>query len=189
MLFPGGRLPLRIFEQRYLEMAKGCLRDGTPFGVCLIREGARSRRAGDARGSRLPRAHHEWDMQQLGLLQLVAQGERRFRVIEKRVRADGLILAGVELLAEEADTPVAEKFGACGQLLRTHRRRARRTAVRQAVPARLERLGSRAPRGSAAAAAATQQELLELDDGPQRLEFLQRLLAENALAPRRSDQS
>jgi len=39
VLFPGGRLPLRIFETRYMDMAKGCLRDGTPFGVCAIREG------------------------------------------------------------------------------------------------------------------------------------------------------
>src|SRR5439155_12683725 len=39
VLFPGGRVPLRIFEQRYMDMAKACLRDGSPFGVCLIREG------------------------------------------------------------------------------------------------------------------------------------------------------
>ena len=36
VLFPGGRLPLRIFETRYMDMAKACLKDGTPFGVCLI---------------------------------------------------------------------------------------------------------------------------------------------------------
>jgi 1-deoxy-D-xylulose 5-phosphate reductoisomerase len=39
VLFPGGRLPLRIFEQRYMDMAKVCLREGSGFGVCLIREG------------------------------------------------------------------------------------------------------------------------------------------------------
>ena len=39
VLFPGGRLPLRIFEQRYMTMAKACLKGGSPFGVCLIREG------------------------------------------------------------------------------------------------------------------------------------------------------
>ena len=39
VLFPGGRLPLRIFEQRYMDMAKACLREDRPFGVCLIREG------------------------------------------------------------------------------------------------------------------------------------------------------
>src|SRR6185369_3633282 len=36
VLFPRGRLALRIFEQRYLTMAKSCLAGERPFGVCLI---------------------------------------------------------------------------------------------------------------------------------------------------------
>ncbi|HTS84077.1 MAG TPA: LON peptidase substrate-binding domain-containing protein, partial [Usitatibacter sp.] len=39
VLFPGARLPLRIFEARYMDMAKACLKESSPFGVCLIREG------------------------------------------------------------------------------------------------------------------------------------------------------
>ena len=39
VLFPEGLLPLKIFEQRYIEMTKACLRDERPFGVCLIRAG------------------------------------------------------------------------------------------------------------------------------------------------------
>jgi Lon protease-like protein len=39
VLFPGGPLPLRIFEPRYVDMVKRCLRDQAPFGVVLIREG------------------------------------------------------------------------------------------------------------------------------------------------------
>ena len=39
VLFPGGVLPLRIFEQRYIAMAKGCLARDLPFGVCLITRG------------------------------------------------------------------------------------------------------------------------------------------------------
>ena len=39
VLFPGGPLPLRIFESRYLEMVSDCLRNDAPFGVLLIREG------------------------------------------------------------------------------------------------------------------------------------------------------
>ena len=39
VLFPGGLLPLRIFEARYMDMARACLRGKSPFGVCLIREG------------------------------------------------------------------------------------------------------------------------------------------------------
>ena len=45
VLFPGGALPLRIFEARYMDMARACMKSGEPFGVCLIREG---REVGDA---------------------------------------------------------------------------------------------------------------------------------------------
>ena len=39
VLFPGGLLPLKVFEQRYIEMTKTCLKEGQPFGVCLLKEG------------------------------------------------------------------------------------------------------------------------------------------------------
>ena len=96
MLFPGGRLPLRIFEQRYMEMAKTCLKDGSPFGVCLIREGHEvGTPAVPAAVGTLARLT-EWDMPQLGLLQVVARGEQRFRILERRTQADGLARAANE---------------------------------------------------------------------------------------------
>jgi uncharacterized protein len=189
VLFPGGLLPLRVFEQRYLEMATACLRDGSAFGVCLIREGGEV-------GT--PATHEEvgclanikhWDMQQLGLLQLIAQGGRRFRVIARRIRADGLIVADIALLAEEADTPIPERFGACRQLL--ERIVAEHGERLFATPFLLDssawvgaRLAEVLPLPTAA-----RQELLELDSALQRLEILQRLLAESTLAPKRSGQS
>ena len=85
MLFPGGRLPLRLFEQRYLGMASQCLKQGAPFGVCLIRDG---REVGEpampAEVGTLARIV-EWDMPQLGVLQVVAHGEGRFRILERHV--------------------------------------------------------------------------------------------------------
>ena len=189
VLFPGGLLPLRIFEQRYLEMSKACLRDGTPFGVCLIREGSEV-------GA--PATHEElgclaritqWDMQQLGLLQLVAQGAERFRVRSTRIRPDGLILAEIDVLAEAADEPLPEKYRACGQLLE------------RIVAEHGERLFARPFRldSSAWVAArlaevlplppASRQRLLELDGGLQRLEIIQRLLVESALGPGKSGQT
>jgi len=41
VLFPGGNLPLRIFEQRYLSMIRECAINDSGFGVCLIKEGER----------------------------------------------------------------------------------------------------------------------------------------------------
>ena len=39
VLFPGGLLPIKVFEQRYIDMAKACLAEEKPFGVCLITSG------------------------------------------------------------------------------------------------------------------------------------------------------
>ena len=40
VLFPGGPLSLRIFEPRYIDMVGRCTREGSAFGVVLIRAGA-----------------------------------------------------------------------------------------------------------------------------------------------------
>jgi Lon protease-like protein len=117
VLFPGGRLPLRIFEQRYMEMAKACLRDGSPFGVCLIREGKEvGTPAIPADVGTLARIG-AWDMPQLGVLQITAVGEQRFRILERRVQADGLTLGTVELIAPEADESVPQSCAGCVKLL------------------------------------------------------------------------
>ena len=40
VLFPGGVLPLRVFETRYVDMVRACMKTDTPFGVVAIRSGA-----------------------------------------------------------------------------------------------------------------------------------------------------
>jgi hypothetical protein len=89
-----------------MDMAKACLRDGAPFGVCLIREGAEV--GAPATPSELGTLARiaTWDMPQLGVLQVVAHGGQRFRIVERRVQPDGLARASVEVLAEDADTAV-----------------------------------------------------------------------------------
>jgi Lon protease-like protein len=117
VLFPGGRLPLRIFENRYMEMAKACLKDQSPFGVCLIREGREvGAPATPAEVGCMARIA-DWDMPQLGLLHVTARGERRFRILERRVQADGLARASIELLGEDVDAPVPPIFSGCIKLL------------------------------------------------------------------------
>ena len=48
VLFPGGVLPLKVFEQRYIDMTRACMREERPFGVCLITEGEEVARPGAA---------------------------------------------------------------------------------------------------------------------------------------------
>ena len=117
VLFPGGRLPLRIFEQRYMEMAKACLRDGAAFGVCLIREGAEVGAPATPVDIGCLARIAEWDMPQLGMLQVIARGEARFRILERRVQADGLARASIEMLPEDEDSAIPPGCARCVRLL------------------------------------------------------------------------
>src|SRR3954471_18486567 len=106
VLFPGGRLPLRIFEQRYMDMAKACLKDNSPFGVCLIVDGKEvGEPAIPADVGTLARIA-TWDMPQLGVLEVVAVGSQRFRIKEQRAGSNGLVRGDVELLNADQDAAI-----------------------------------------------------------------------------------
>jgi Lon protease-like protein len=180
VLFPGGRLPLRIFEQRYMEMAKACLRDGAPFGVCLIREGAEVL-VGGAGAPAVPSAVGclariaEWDMPRLGLLQVIARGETRFRILARRVQADGLARASIEILSEDEDAEVPPN---CARCVRQLERLIEQQASLFEPPHRLAscswaglRLAELLPLPLEA-----KQEYLEMTDARARLERLNSLL-------------
>jgi len=117
VLFPGGRLPLRIFEQRYMDMAKRCLKDGSPFGVCAIREGNEVGAPAVPYDTGTLARIADWDMPQLGLLEVVALAGERFRIVKRRAERSGLQLAQVEILQSEADAPVPAGCAACVRLL------------------------------------------------------------------------
>jgi uncharacterized protein len=118
VLFPGGLLALRVFEPRYMQMVSACLRASEPFGVCLIREGKEVGAPAVPHSVGCLARIAQWDMQQLGVLNIVARGERRFRILERRVQADGLARADIELLAEESDAAVPEDSALAVRLLR-----------------------------------------------------------------------
>jgi Lon protease-like protein len=117
VLFPGGVVPLRIFEPRYMGMAKACLKNDMAFGVCLIREGE------EVGGPATPEAVgttariQEWDMQQLGILQVRATGEGRFRILDQQVTESGLITGQVIPIPEDENTAGME-FAQCSDFLR-----------------------------------------------------------------------
>ncbi len=105
VLFPGGLLPLKIFEQRYLDMTKACIRDNLPFGVCLIREGHEVLQGGapaTPSGVGCLATIEQWDMPNPGMFHLLARGGERFRIIDTSVADNRLMSADVEMLASVA---------------------------------------------------------------------------------------
>jgi Lon protease-like protein len=105
VLFPGGLLPLKVFEQRYVAMTKECARDGTPFGVCLITRGEEVAQP-SAPAAQFARVGtlatiDAWDSPELGILHVASTGGERFEVLSHAVRADGLVVAEVSPIPAE----------------------------------------------------------------------------------------
>ena len=168
VLFPGGRLPLRIFESRYMDMAKACLKDGSPFGVCLILEGGEVGTPATPAAVGTTARMSSWDMPPLGLGPVSARGEQRCRSRSRRVQSDGLARAAVDLIPPEKDDEIpAAHRGAVRLLERLIERhpelleRPHRLDSCAWVSARLAEL--------LPLPLTTKQALLELDDGRVRL--------------------
>jgi hypothetical protein len=118
VLFPGGPLSLRIFEPRYLDMVRRCLKELSPFGVVLILAGAE---AGDVSAvadigtsARLV----DFDTLPDGLLGVTCVGERRFRLQRRWQQGDGLNLAEIDYLPTDAPQALPQPLGHLSELLR-----------------------------------------------------------------------
>jgi len=118
VLYPGGPLPLRIFEQRYLDMISRCLKEDSPFGVLLIREGGEVGPASTFDVGTLARIT-DWYQGSDGLLGVTATGGRRFRRISDHRRKDGLLVGEVELLPEPPEQPLPEPYRPLLKVLET----------------------------------------------------------------------
>jgi len=182
VLFPGGLLPLRVFEARYMDMARDCLKRDQPFGVCLIREGSEVGAPAVPEEVGCLAKILECDMQQQGILNIKTHGGQRFRILERRTGTQGLTSADIELIPPEASAAVPDEFTFCARLLEM-------VVADQGKPIFAEphafddaswvgyRLAEILPVPLVA-----KQKLLELDDSLGRLSILQRFLEGKGLA-------
>lgn len=106
VLFPGGVLPLHIFEQRYLDMAALCMREARPFGICLIVSGKEAGGAAEPHPVGTLARITDWEMEQLGILQVSTLGGQRFRILDTTVSAENLLQAAVEVIADDGPLPL-----------------------------------------------------------------------------------
>ncbi|MFO1371228.1 MAG: LON peptidase substrate-binding domain-containing protein [Candidatus Competibacteraceae bacterium] len=106
VLFPGGVLPLRIFETRYLDMVSACLRIDGGFGIVAIHEGSET-------GSQPVSIHPigtlarivDFDQLEDGLLGVTCLGAQRLQVVGHRVQPDQLLIGEVSWLPDDPALP------------------------------------------------------------------------------------
>ena len=109
VLFPGGPLPLRIFETRYVDMVSSCLKNDRPFGVLLIRDGGETGTATTYEIGTLARIV-DWYQGSDGLLGVTAVGQQRFRLLSSQRQDDGLNVGAIEILDNEPATRLPDEY-------------------------------------------------------------------------------
>lgn len=110
VLFPGGPLPLRIFEPRYLDMVSCCLRRGEDFGIALIRDGQETGKAASTQMIGTVARITDWHQRHDGLLGITVIGGDRFEIKDSTVEADQLTQVRIQRLAPCRDAEVPTEF-------------------------------------------------------------------------------
>jgi Lon protease-like protein len=118
VLFPGGPLPLRIFETRYLDMVRACMREGRGFGVVLLERGPEA--GGTAQFVEVGTEASIVDFTRLedGLLGITCIGRGRFRVLEAWRQDDGLNVGRVADIEPDPTVAVPGEFEHLADALR-----------------------------------------------------------------------
>jgi Lon protease-like protein len=114
VLFPGGRIALQIFEQRYLDLVRRSLKQDAGFGLVWIVEGAEVTRPGRAQPQLAAVGTYarivDWDSLPNGLLGITIEGGERFHLDSTTVQADGLVLGQVDMEAPRASRALADDY-------------------------------------------------------------------------------
>ena len=118
LVFPGGRLPLKVFEQRYLDMVKQAIADNTPFGICAIREGTETGTPAVPYpiGTRVRVT--EWDMPHTGILHIDTHAQERFVIRSTHVEPNGLLIGEVKSVSSEPAAAIPDELELAIEILR-----------------------------------------------------------------------
>lgn len=111
VLIPGALLPFKVFEARYLDMVSDCLKNGKPFGVCLIKSGREVGDAGEPHAVGTLAHIEQWEMPTAGVLHILVRGGQRFAIA--RTHVDGqLVSADVSRWEEESERAIPPRYEA-----------------------------------------------------------------------------
>lgn len=178
VLYPDALLPLRIFESRYIDMVRECMRAGQGFGVVAHFP---EDEQGAAWHARIGTEAVITDFTTLedGLLGLATRGQRRFLVESTHARGDGLLIGEITWLPPEPARPVAPQFATLQTLMRELLRHQPLSAQLQVDPDNAGSLGF-ALASILPLELKVAQQLLEISDPQQRLEALLPLVEQAA---------
>ena len=187
VLFPGGRLDLQIFEQRYIDLVRHCMKTNTGFGVCLLKQGEEIIRAGTRQTIHQTGTYAvivDWDQLDNGLLGITVEGKDKFRISECWQDDSNLLRARAtfsdsDSLGKEL-IPLEDQFAPLADLLQNLE--SHPLVEQKNLNINYDNLWDLGWRLSELIPIATEQkqQLLEIDDPWERIENIERLIADLA---------
>ena len=201
VLYPGGLLPLQIFEVRYLDMIGKCHKAGAPVGIISLTEGSEVRRpkdsgpsgdgfASEAFGSVGTLASiTEFSVPQPGLMMIRCVGTQRFEISSREKLKHGLWIANVTRLDDDQTVPIPDDLqrtaNALGKLIKSlQERRVPEDQMPLLAPYQLDDCGWVANRWCELLPMPLElkQRLMELDNPLLRLELVSDILDRSGIA-------
>ena len=207
VLYPGGLLPLRIFEVRYLDMIGKCHKTGAPFGIVALTQGSEVRKpaskptdtSGPPTGDGFANeAFHtvgtiaeitEFSVPQPGLMSIRCTGAQRFKISNQQKLKHGLWIADITRLENDIKVAIPEDLQATahalGKLLQSlHDRQVPADQIPVLAPYHLEDCGWVANRWCELLPIPVElkQRLMELDNPLVRLELVSDILDRTGIA-------
>ncbi len=187
VLFPGGRLDLQIFERRYIDLVRSCMRTESGFGICLLKKGQETMEAGTQQTIHRTGTYAkiiDWDQLANGLLGITVEGSNKFNVEDCWAAESGVLTANVKF--SESDCvgrkaiPIDDDLSALSQLLLNLERHPLVEQKNLIIDYdNLWDLGWRLAE-LIPIENVKKQQLLELDDPWERIENIERLVADLA---------
>ena len=120
VLYPDALLPLQIFEVRYLDMIRRCLKENTGFGIISLKAGAETRQPGEkidlAKYGTLVKIQKA-DAADSNLIKITVQGTQRFELHSFEQQKNGLWIGQVTLLPADTTIEIPEDLKSCANAL------------------------------------------------------------------------
>lgn len=117
VLFPEQRLPLRVFETRYMDMVTDSFKTEQPFGIVQIRSGSEVGEVAEPEDVGTLAYIEGWEMTEPGLLHILARGGQRF-AIDRLDRRGKLLLADVHVWDDEPAVAIGEEYTQMADFIR-----------------------------------------------------------------------
>jgi Lon protease-like protein len=119
-LYPDGVIHLKIFEVRYLDMIKSCVRDNVPFGIVTLDQGGEVRTPNEkisfARVGTFANIIH-FEAVQPSLLMIQCTGGARFTIRGCERKKNGLWVADVEAMDDDVSEPIPPELRSAAMTL------------------------------------------------------------------------